>query len=63
MTKAEIVRRARALGIKTSRLRKAELIRAIQVAEGNFPCFGTADGFCDRYDCLWREDCLGSEKS
>lgn len=42
-----------------ARMSKGEIIRAIQEAEGNFPCFGTArDGFCDREDCMWKEDCL-----
>ena len=27
--------------------------------EGNFDCFGSAyEGYCDQYDCSWREDCL-----
>ncbi|MBN1433768.1 hypothetical protein JW921_03355 [Candidatus Fermentibacterales bacterium] len=59
MTRAEIVQKAKALGIKVSRLKKEELIRAIQVAEGNFPCFGTAREYCDQQDCLWRKDCMG----
>lgn len=59
MTKKEIVDIASGLGLKgVSRMKKAELIRAIQESEGNFPCFGTADGHCDRMDCLWRQDCL-----
>ena len=41
---------------------KGEIIRAIQEAEGNFQCFGTArDGCCDRGDCAWREDCIPQE--
>jgi hypothetical protein len=50
---------AKAKGVNSSRMGKGEIIRAIQGAEGNFPCFGTArDGFCDREDCVWKEDCL-----
>jgi len=50
---------AKANGVNSSRMGKGEIIRAIQEAEGNFPCFGTArDGFCDREDCVWKEDCL-----
>lgn len=50
---------AKARGIKTARRRKGDIIRAIQQAEGNFPCFGTAvDGCCDQGGCAWREDCL-----
>ena len=37
----------------------AEVIRAIQRAEGNFDCYGTAvEGECDQEECLWREDCF-----
>lgn len=58
---AEIRTIARALDIKTGKLRKNELIQAIQNHEGNFPCFGSAiDGVCDQYGCLWRLDCLKS---
>jgi hypothetical protein len=46
-------------GIKTLRRNKIELIRAIQRAEGNFDCFGTAyDDTCDQAACLWRSDCF-----
>ena len=42
-----------------SGMKKADLIRAVQGAEGNYECFSTAtDGFCDREDCIWRADCL-----
>jgi len=59
MTRKNILRMAAELGMKgVSRLRKAELIRAIQKHEGNYPCFGTASGYCDRHDCIWRDDCL-----
>ena len=50
---------ARDLGIRTNNLRKAELVRAIQLAEGNFDCFGTAEDYCDQLNCLFRKDCLG----
>ncbi|MBI5418894.1 MAG: Rho termination factor N-terminal domain-containing protein [Deltaproteobacteria bacterium] len=50
---------AKARGIKTARMRKGDIIQAIQQDEGNFVCFGTAaDGYCDQYECAWREDCL-----
>lgn len=50
---------AKELGIKTSNLRKAELIKSIQRSEGNFDCFGTAIDYCDQLDCLFRYDCIG----
>ena len=50
---------AKSMDIKTARMRKADIIRAIQQAEGNFACFGTVvDGCCDQRECAWREDCL-----
>lgn len=38
--------------------KKADIIREIQLAEGNFDCFGTAGYECEQIDCLWRDDCL-----
>jgi hypothetical protein len=41
---------AKALPLKnTFGLSKAELIRRIQKAEGNFDTFGTAKGYCDQF--------------
>ncbi len=51
---------AKTMGIAASKLKKADLIRAIQCKEGNFDCFATAfKGECDQKDCVWRDDCLG----
>jgi hypothetical protein len=48
---------ARDLGVKNcSRLNKADLIMAIQVAEGNSPCYQQIID-CRIDDCLWRPDC------
>jgi len=55
----EVRERAKSVGVKPGRMSKADLIRAIQHAEGHFDCFGTAVGFCDQYDCAWRKDGLG----
>ena len=52
MTVKELRAIAKDLGIITKNLRKAELIRAIQLAEGNFDCFGTAEDYCDQLNCL-----------
>lgn len=50
---------AKERGISAGKLGKADLIRTIQRAEGNFDCFGSAiDGQCDQMFCRWREDCL-----
>ena len=60
MTINKIREIARKRGIRTARMAKADLIRTIQRAEGNFDCFGSPwDGYCDQGNCLWREDCLG----
>lgn len=58
MTVQEIKKRAKAMGIKPGKMKKAEMIRAIQATEGNHPCFQTADNMCDQNDCCWRSDCL-----
>ena len=56
----EIKKRAKAVGLKpaTGKTKKLELVREIQKAEGNFPCFGTAEKYCDQTGCFFREDCL-----
>jgi len=44
--------------IKAGKLKKGELVKSIQQAEGNVVCFdtGQADA-CGQASCLWREDC------
>jgi hypothetical protein len=45
-------------GIKAGRMKKEELIRAIQRAEGNRDCFGeAAHVHCGQTGCLWYGDC------
>lgn len=59
MRMSDIEKKARNLGIKDSwKYSKKELIKAIQKAEGNFDCFGTAAAYCDQWVCCWRSDCL-----
>lgn len=58
MTVKELQKMAKAMGIKASGLKKADMIKQIQRTEGNFDCFGTADDYCDQMYCLFREDCL-----
>ena len=44
--------------IKPGKLKKADLIRAIQQAEGNISCFETGQAAeCAQDGCLWRTDC------
>lgn len=50
---------AKEQGIRTEKLGLTELIHAIQLAEGNFNCFGSAvNGYCDQSECLWKDDCV-----
>jgi hypothetical protein len=59
MENKEIRRIAAQLGINPAGMEKADLIRAIQRAEGIAECFGLAvPEECDEESCLWREDCL-----
>lgn len=58
MNVKEIKAMAKGLGIIPGKLKKAELIQAIQVAESNQPCFGLDKGTCKQKACLWRDDCL-----
>ncbi len=45
--------------LKPGKANKGELIRAIQLAEGNTACFGSnKKNECGQINCLWREDCL-----
>lgn len=54
---------AKELGIKTSRMSKMNLVKAIQLSEGNFSCFASAvDGDCDQMKCIWRDDCFAEAK-
>ena len=61
MDTSMIRNKAKELGIKTGKKKSVDLIKSIQEAEGNFPCFKTAAGFCDQSGCLWRSDCLQSK--
>ena len=58
MTIAEIKRKARYLMVTPRRLRKTELIHAVQVAEGYAPCFGQSGGKCPHRDCCFIRDCV-----
>ena len=49
---------AKERGVKSSNLKKAELVRAIQFAEGNEACFGIGKSAeCGQQECLWKADC------
>ncbi len=36
----------------------AKIYKRRQLAEGNFDCFGKADGYCDQLQCRYRGHCL-----
>ncbi|MHC4722109.1 MAG: SAP domain-containing protein [Planctomycetota bacterium] len=54
----QIKAKAKNLGITLGKMKKAQLIHAIQQAEGYTPCFGTSNGQCSSYDCCFMQDCL-----
>jgi hypothetical protein len=59
MKVTEIRAIAKSLGLQVGKRSKPELIRAIQIAEGNFDCFSSAGkNECDRMECCWRDDCV-----
>ena len=58
MKMMEIKEKAKLLDLKPGRMKKADLIRAVQVEEGNFACFATNIDRCDQTECCWKDDCL-----
>lgn len=59
MNMNEIREIARQLNLKSGKANKAELVRAIQLAEGNVPCFNSNNSSgCGQFNCLWRQDCV-----
>jgi predicted metal-binding transcription factor (methanogenesis marker protein 9) len=58
MNMKQVKEKAKTLGLQPGRMKKAELIRAIQTAEGNSPCFETAQGDCSQTGCCWMGDCV-----
>ncbi len=59
MLLSEIKIRAKDVGLKNiSKLRKGDLIRSIQAAEGNPPCFDEPwNSPCEQHGCAWKDDC------
>lgn len=58
MSVPEIQMKAKTLGITPGKMKKTELIHAIQTAEGNTPCYGWSNGNCPYNDCCFMADCL-----
>lgn len=58
MKLTEIKEIAKQHNIKAGKSTKSELVRSIQQAEGNDPCFASnVSAECEQYSCVWREDC------
>ena len=53
----EIKIMAKTMGINGARMLKVDLIRAIQVKEGNTPCYQTGIVSCGQTRCCWFRDC------
>lgn len=58
MNVKEIKTIAKKMGLQTNKIKKADMIRSIQAAEGNSPCFQTGVTSCDQENCCWRSDCM-----
>lgn len=58
MTVKELRTIAKNMNINPGKMKKAELIKTIQIQENNVPCFQTAGQSCDQTGCCWRNDCL-----
>jgi hypothetical protein len=55
----EIQKMAKRIGINTFKMKKTDMILAIQRAENNIECFGTLRvEYCGELLCLWRDDCI-----
>ncbi|MBC8179794.1 SAP domain-containing protein [candidate division KSB1 bacterium] len=53
----DVKKKATILEIKCGKMKKADIIRTIQLKEGNSPCFQTGIASCDQDNCCWRTDC------
>jgi hypothetical protein len=58
MNMKEVKEVAKKMGIPCGKMKKTDLVRSIQVAEGNSPCFQTGLSSCDQVNCCWRSDCM-----
>jgi len=55
---SEIRAKAKAVGVDPGKMKKSELVRAVQKAEGVTACFGSGKQDCPYMDCCFRSDCL-----
>ncbi|XOF34770.1 MAG: Rho termination factor N-terminal domain-containing protein [Candidatus Electrothrix sp. YB6] len=54
----DVKKKASEMDIDAGKMNKIDLIHAIQIEEGNFPCFQSDNVACEQVDCCWRGDCL-----
>lgn len=58
MKLTEIKKYAKEKGVNPRVMKKIELIRAIQAAEGNPTCYDSErKANCQEWNCLWEKDC------
>lgn len=58
MNMQDVRAKARQMGLRTGRMKKADMIHSIQRAEGNQPCYGHSGGSCSQTGCCFMDDCL-----
>jgi predicted metal-binding transcription factor (methanogenesis marker protein 9) len=58
MKMMEVKEKAKMLGVKPGKMKKSDLIKAIQLKEGNDACFGSGNEQCSQMECCWRSACL-----
>lgn len=57
-TKSALLEKGKEMGLKgLSSMSKPDLIHALQIAEGNVPCFQRIPD-CGIQECLYRGDCI-----
>ena len=49
---------AKKMGLQVNKMKKTDMVRYIQSAEGNTPCFQSGLTSCDQQNCCWRSDCM-----
>ena len=54
----EVKKKANMTRVKPGKMKKSELIKSIQVAEGNEACFESGNMQCSQVECCWRSECL-----
>jgi len=55
----DIQKMAKNMNININKMKKTDMIRAIQKAESNIACYGTERiEHCHEEACSWRKDCL-----